>query len=147
MTAVRNLSISEIEDAIVDAIECRSVNYQGFDWPPVNAGLEHLKALAAARASGKPDPEKPTERWHRESDAQAKEQAAWQDSQMTMVPNVRRGDPRPLIALHVWTKDGRVVGLWHHYDPAFIENKKRVILAMGEGYKWEAEVFEMERKP
>jgi len=45
----RVLSMGDVENAIIDSIECEAEDYQSYDWPPVNAGLDRLKKLARER--------------------------------------------------------------------------------------------------
>ena len=43
------LSMADVENAIVDEIETKAEDYQSFEWAPVHAGLERLKALVKER--------------------------------------------------------------------------------------------------
>jgi hypothetical protein len=54
---LRLLTVAEVEDAIVDAIECMT-DYQCYNWAPVSAALKHIGAVAEARRTLAPEPEK-----------------------------------------------------------------------------------------
>lgn len=55
------LSQSDVEDVIVDFIECLAEDYQFFEWKPVSLALKHLDAVVQARLRNEPDPVKPFE--------------------------------------------------------------------------------------
>ncbi len=137
----RTLTISDVVNAITSSVECCAPNYQGTDaWQEIKPGLEHLRALSAARGLGLPDPPLPVDEWNARGDAELSRQDAHTDSQMVLNPNsLRRCDIAELHALAVWTADGRVVGIWSHPDPMWVDAKETQIRGMGEGLGW---VFE-----
>lgn len=134
----KNLSVADVEHVLVSALEEGLAEYQGNEaWRCITNALAHLKEISEARRHGQREPKLPSEQWARDAAQQNAREEAWKDAQMTMNPSsLRRTTIDVVTALHVWTADGRIVGMWQHPQVGWIEEKEKQMRAMGEGFGW-----------